>query len=260
MWHTGHYRHSDENRELILVVLRFREILETLVKKYVNQNFSVAFWARLIWSRVWCFSKGLRGKPGVKGDKGEMGRDVRTYSCKLTRLISIWILVLLLADTRLNLRRVLPGCLVQSALMASQVPLVRKEKRCEFTLFSLKSLLKLDKVWAQLNLFCRAQTASAFKVSKVLVASLERRWRKYNLTSIRRRNSTVGVWTLVFQGNIGFMGPVGPKVMAWKMLLSIKSAELGKITWFQSFYRVIVESKELRGSLDQGCAAQVSKY
>lgn len=32
---------------------------------------------------TFCFSKGLRGKPGVKGDKGESGRDVNAHWIKL---------------------------------------------------------------------------------------------------------------------------------------------------------------------------------
>lgn len=66
----------------------------------------------------------------MKGDKGEMGRDVNTYSHE-TSLISVKIPPppTLFTDTHLDICRVLQVCQVQSALMVSQVYQVREEKR-----------------------------------------------------------------------------------------------------------------------------------
>lgn len=88
MWHTGYYRHSDENRELIWVVLCFREILETLVKKYVNQNFLCGLLSPFDLVTRLMFFKGFTREAGSERRQrrdGERCKDIQLQTSKINQ-------------------------------------------------------------------------------------------------------------------------------------------------------------------------------
>lgn len=82
------HRQSDENRELILVVLRFREILETLVKKYVNQNFLCGLLSLFDLVTRLMFFKGFTREAGSERRQrrdGERCKDIQLQTNKINQ-------------------------------------------------------------------------------------------------------------------------------------------------------------------------------